>query len=327
MINFILRRLVLMAVTLLAISFISFVIIQLPPGDFLTTMQSESAVSGGGLSQEMVQVLRERYGLNESFFSQYLHWIGGFPRGDFGYSFEWNTPVWPLISDRLAYTVLVGVLSLLITLVLSIPIGIYSSTHQYSLADTFLSGVSFLGLSIPGFLLALVWLYIGGLILRIPVGGMLSPDMVDKPLSATKALDFLNHLWPPALILGIASTAQLTRIMRSGMLDVLSQQFITTARAKGLAEKRVISKYAVRTALNPIVSVLAMEIPKIISASILIGIVMSVPTTGPLFLRSLLSQDMYLAGTFLLMMAVMQLVANLLADIALAWLDPRIVYT
>jgi peptide/nickel transport system permease protein len=327
MLNFIMRRLALMLVTLLAISFIAFAIIQLPPGDFLTTMQAEQAVSGGGMSHEMVDFMRERYGLNEPFLNQYVKWIAGFPRGDFGYSFEWNTPVWPLIADRMGYTIVLGVLSLIVMFCLSIPIGIYSATHQYSFADTALSALSFFGLSIPGFLLALVWMYVGALVLRIPVGGILSPDLVDKPMSVTKVLDFLNHLWPPALILGLASTAQLTRIMRTGMLDVLSQQFITTARAKGLAEKKVINKYAVRSALNPIVSVMAMEIPKIISASILIGIVMSVPTTGPLFLRSLLSQDMYLAGTFLLMMAVMQLVANLLADVALAWLDPRIVYT
>ncbi len=327
MASYIARRLVMMVATLVAISFVSFVIIQLPPGDFLTTMQAEQAVSGGGLSQEMIQLLRERYGLNEPFINQYLRWIAGFPQGDFGYSFEWNVPVWALIGDRMAYTLLLGALSLIVMFCLSIPIGIYSSTHQYSFADAALSTLSFLGLSIPGFLLALIWMYVGGLVLRIPVGGVLSENLVDQPMSVAKLLDYLNHLWPPALILGLASTGQLTRIMRSGMLDVLSQQFITTARAKGLPEKRVINKYAVRTALNPIVSVLAMEIPKIISASILIGIVMSVPTTGPLFLRSLLSQDMYLAGTFLLMMAVMQLVANLLADIALAWLDPRIVYT
>jgi peptide/nickel transport system permease protein len=170
-------------------------------------------------------------------------------------------------------------------------------------------------------------LYFGAVILRLPVTGTLSPQFQDVPLSLAKLLDYLAHFIPPALILGLASTAQLMRIMRSGMLDVLNQQYITTARAKGLKEGKVINKYAVRSALNPVVSVVAMEVPKIISASILIGVVLSVPTTGPLFLRSLLSQDMFLAGTFLLMMALMQLVANLIADILLAWLDPRIAYT
>jgi peptide/nickel transport system permease protein len=327
MTTFILRRIILMIPMLLAVSFVCFIIIQLPPGDFLTTLQAETAATGGGLTNELADMLRDKYGLNEPFMTQYLKWIRGFPSGDFGWSFEWSTPVWPLIANRMAYTLLLGAFSLLIMFGISIPIGIYSATRQYSIGDMFFSAVAFLGLSIPGFLLALVWLYFGAIILRVPVGGIQSPDMVDAPMSLAKLWDYFNHLWPPAVILALAGTAQLMRIMRSGMLDVLSQQYITTARAKGLKENRVINKYAVRPALNPVISVLAMEVPKFISASILIGVVMSVPTTGPLFLRSLLSQDMYLAGTFLLMMAFMQLIANLVADIALAWLDPRIVYT
>jgi peptide/nickel transport system permease protein len=210
--------------------------------------------------------------------------------------------------------------------VLSIPIGIYSATHQYSIGDTLLSAVAFLGLSIPGFLLALIWMYVGGIVLGLDVTGHQSSEFINTSMSAAKAWDFFVHLWPPAIILGLASTAQLMRIMRNGMLDAMNQQYITTARAKGLKEKRVINKYAVRAAINPVVSVLAMEIPKIISASILIGVVMSIPTTGPLFNHALLSQDMYVAGTFLLLMSLMLLVSNLVADLVLAWLDPRIVY-
>jgi peptide/nickel transport system permease protein len=227
----------------------------------------------------------------------------------------------------MAYTILLGIASLVIMFILAIPIGIYSATHQYSFGDTALSAVAFVGLSLPGFLLALVWLYFGAVVLRIPVTGIQSQQFVDAPFSLPVLLDYLAHFIPPALILALASTAQLMRIMRSGMLDVLNQQYVTTARAKGLQEGQVINKYVVRSALNPVVSVMAMEVPKIISASILIGVVLSVPTTGPLFLRSLLSQDMFLAGTFLLMMAFMQLVANLIADLLLAWLDPRIVYS
>src|SRR5690606_12949423 len=266
-------------------------------------------------------------GLDRPFIEQYINWIDGFPVGDFGYSFEWNSPAWPLIADRMGYTILLGTASLVIMFVLAIPNGVYSATHQYSLGDNLLSALAFLGLSIPGFLMALMWLYVGAVILRIPVTGIQSPEFQNAPLSVAKVLDYLAHFVPPALILGLASTAQLMRIMRSGMLDVLSQQYITTARAKGLKEPKVINKYAVRSALNPVVSVMAMEVPKIISSSILIGVVLAVPTTGPLFLRSLLSQDMFLAGTFLMMMALMQLVANLFADVTLAWLDPRIVYT
>jgi peptide/nickel transport system permease protein len=180
---------------------------------------------------------------------------------------------------------------------------------------------------VPGFLLALIWMYVGGIKLGLDVVGDQSPEFINQPMSLAKAWDYFLHLWPPAIILGLASTAQLMRIMRNGMLDEMNKQFITTARAKGLKEKNVINKYAVRSALNPVVSVLAMEVPKIISSSILIGVVMSVPTTGPLFLRSLQSQDMFVAGTFLMIMSLMLLVSNLIADLVLAWLDPRIVYT
>ena len=327
MVAYVTRRLLAMIPMLIAISFISFVIIQLPPGDFLTTLQAVQGTSGGGMSNEQADLLREKYGLNEPFLVQYVKWIAGFPRGDFGYSYEWSSDVWPLIDDAVWYTVLLGSCSILVMAVLAIPIGIYSATHQYSLGDTLLSALAFLGLSIPGFLLALLWMYVGGIVLGLSVIGSQSTQFIDAPLSLAKAWDFFMHLWPAAIILGLASTAQLMRIMRNGMLDAINQQYITTARAKGLVERRVITKYAVRAALNPVVSVLAMEIPKIISSSILIGVVMSLPTTGPLFQHALLSQDMYVAGTFLMIMSFMLLVSNLVADLVLAWLDPRIAYT
>lgn len=327
MLAFVVRRILAMIPMLLIISFISFTIIQLPPGDFLTTLQAVQGASGGGMSDETAELLRERYGLNEPFFNQYLKWIAGFPRGDFGYSFEWTTDVWSLIDDRIWYTILLGSCSIFVMLGLAIPIGIYSATHQYSPGDVFLSAIAFLGISIPGFLLALIWVYVGGILLGLNVIGYQSPEFINQPMSLAKAWDFFLHLWPAAIILGLASTAQLMRIMRNGMLDTLNQQYVTTARAKGLRERLVINKYVVRSALNPVVSVVALEIPKIISSSILIGIVLSVPTTGPLFLRALQSQDMFVAGTFLMLMSFMLLVANLVADLILAWLDPRIVYT
>lgn len=327
MVTYIIRRILAMIPMLIAVSFVSFIIIQLPPGDYLTTLQAVQGTSGGGMSDEQAELLRERYGLDEPFMVQYLKWVSGFPRGDFGYSFEWTTDVWTLIDDRIAYTLLLGTCSIFVMIVLSIPIGIYSATHQYSLGDTLLSAVAFLGLSVPGFLLALIWMYVGGIILGLDVVGHQSSEFLDAPLSLAKAWDFFLHLWPPAIILGLASTAQLMRIMRNGMLDTMNEQYVTTARAKGLKERKVINKYVVRSALNPVVSVLAMEIPKMISSSILIGVVMSVPTTGPLFLHALLSQDMYVAGTFLMLMSFMLLIANLAADLILGWLDPRIVYT
>jgi peptide/nickel transport system permease protein len=326
MLAFILRRLLSMIPLLFLVSVITFFIIQLPPGDFFDTMQAEIAQQGGSQDAQIFQVLRERYGLDQPFHIQYLRWVEGWPQGDFGWSLGWNSPVWPLVRDRLAYTVLLGAASLLITLTYAIPVGIYSATHQYSIGDNLLSLGGFLGLSLPGFLLALFWMFLGALVLRIDVGGVMSPEFSNQPMSWAKLLNMWNHFWPAALILGLASTAQMQRIMRSSMLDVMGQQYITTARAKGLKEREVVNKYAVRVAINPMISVFALEIPKIISESALVGIVMSLPTTGPLFLRALQTQDMYLAGTFLLFMTFLLMIANLLADIALAWADPRIVY-
>ncbi len=327
MVAYIIRRILAMAPMLFAISLISFVIIQLPPGDYLNTLQAVQGTSGGGMSTEQADLLRQRYGLDEPFWTQYWKWISGFPKGDFGYSYEWRVDVWPLIDEPIGYTLVLGTCSLFVMFALAIPIGIYSATHQYSLGDTLLSTLAFFGLSVPGFLLALIWVYIGTIVLDISVTGDQSQHFVNEPDSLAKKWDYFLHLWPAAIILGLASTAQIMRIMRNGMLDTMNQQYVTTARAKGLPERKVINKYVVRSALNPVVSVLAMEIPKIISSSILIGVVLSVPTTGPLFLHSLLSQDMYVAGTFLLLMSVMLLVSNLVADLILGWLDPRIVYT
>jgi peptide/nickel transport system permease protein len=326
MLAFILRRLLSMIPLLFLVSVITFFIIQLPPGDFFDTMQADIAQQGGSQDAQIFQVLRERYGLDQPFHIQYLRWVEGWPQGDFGWSLGWNSPVWPLVRDRLAYTVLLGTASLLITLTYAIPVGIYSATHQYSIGDNLLSLGGFLGLSLPGFLLALFWMFLGALVLRIDVGGVMSPEFSNQPMSWAKLLNMWNHFWPAALILGLASTAQMQRIMRSSMLDVMGQQYITTARAKGLKEREVVNKYAVRVAINPMISVFALEIPKIISESALVGIVMSLPTTGPLFLRALQTQDMYLAGTFLLFMTFLLMIANLMADIALAWADPRIVY-
>jgi peptide/nickel transport system permease protein len=327
MIAYIARRILGMIPTLIVVSIITFIIIQLPPGDFFTTLQAEIAQSGGGQDKETVEKMQERYGLDQPLYAQYFRWISGFLQGDFGWSLEWNSPVLPLVLDRMAYTMLVGGLSLVFMLGVAVPIGIYSATHQYSFGDHALSFIGFLGLSLPGFLLGLLWMFFGIIVLRIPVGGTVSPELADAPWSVAKFLDYLNHLWPAAVILGLASTAQLQRIMRGNLLDELGQQYITTARAKGLEERKVVNKYGVRVAINPLISVMAMEVPKIISESAIVGIVISIPTTGPLLLRALLSQDMYLAGTILLFMALLLMVSNLVADILLAWADPRIVYT
>jgi peptide/nickel transport system permease protein len=327
MLAFILRRLLAMIPTLLIVSVVCFVIIQLPPGDFFTTLQAEIAETGGGQDKEIVKKLQEVYGLDQPLHVQYLKWVAGWPRLDFGYSLEWNAPVWDVIVTKLAYTIFLGALALILTVLVSIPIGIYSATHQYSAGDHILSAVGFFGLCLPGFLLALVWMFIGIVVLHVDVGGTLSRGMEVTPLGPEKIADYLLHLLPAVVVLGLSSTAQLQRIMRSNMLDVLNQQHITTARAKGLKERVVIYKYAVRLAINPLISVIALEIPKIINQSALVGIVMMLPTLGPIFLRALLSQDVYLSGTILLFTTLMLMLSNLLADIVLAWVDPRIVYT
>lgn len=327
MFAYIIRRILGMIPTLFIVSVITFIIILLPPGDYFTTLQAEVAESGGGPNAETVALLQERYGLDRPPIVQYFYWVSGFPKGDFGWSFEWSSPVLPLVLSRMAYTMLLGFFSLLFMVIIAIPIGIYSATHQYSVGDHMLSGLGFLGLSIPSFLLALVWMFFGIVVLRTSVGGVISPHLADAPMSFAKGLDYFNHLWPPAIILALAGTAQIQRIMRGNLLEEMDQPYITTARAKGLKRKTVTNKYGVRVAINPVISVVALEIPKIISASAIIGIVMSLPTTGPMFLRSLLSQDMYLAGTFLLFTSLLLLVSNLIADILLAWADPRISYS
>lgn len=327
MLAYIVRRVLVMIPTLLLISMVTFAVIQLPPGDYFTTLQAEVAATGGGQDKETIMKLQEIYGLDKPVYIQYLKWVSGWPRMDFGYSLEWNAPVWSVIGSKLSYTIFLGVLALLFMTLVALPIGIYSATHQYSIGDHLLSAIGFIGLCLPGFLVALVWMFLGIVVFRFDVGGVVSREMANAPWSVAKVLDYLNHLWPAVVVLGLASTAQMQRIMRSSMLDILSQQHITTARAKGLAERKVIDKYAVRVAINPIISILALEIPKIIDASQLVGIVMMLPTTGPIFLRALLSQDMYLAGTILLFTSLILMVSNLLADVLLAYIDPRITYS
>ena len=326
MLAFTLRRLLAMVPTLFLVSIITFIIIQLPPGDFFTTLQAEIAETGGGQNKEVIKKLQETYGLDKPLYLQYLRWVSGWPRLDFGYSMGWNAPVWDVVASKLAFTVFLGVLSLIFMVAVSFPIGIYSATHQYSVSDHILSALGFLGLCLPGFLVALVWMFIGIIVLKVDVGGLHSREFQDASWTLAKFKDYLVHLLPAVVILGLASTAQLQRIMRGGLLDVLGQQHITTARAKGLPERKVINKYGVRLAINPLISVMALEIPKIINASALVGIVMILPTLGPIFLRSLQTQDMYLAGTILLITTAMLMLSNLVADILLAWADPRITY-
>ncbi|HET9000085.1 MAG TPA: ABC transporter permease [bacterium] len=326
MIAFIIRRLLAMIPTLFFVSIATFIIIQLPPGDFLTSLQALAASSGSGADKAAMDNLRHQYGLDQPKWVRYVKWVSGFPRGDFGYSFEWKRPVRELIADRLGLTILLSVLSLVLMWIVAVPVGIYSATHQYSGTDNTLTALAFLGLSVPDFLLGLVYVFIGLFVFGASVTGLFSQRFADAPWSAGKVLDLSNHLFWPALILAVAGMTQLIRILRGSMLEVVGQQFVRTARAKGLSEQVVIHKHAVRVAINPLVSVMGMQLPQLISGATILGIVLSLPTTGPMFIRALTSQDMYLAGTFLLFLALMLMVGNLLADVALAAIDPRIRY-
>lgn len=326
MLAYIARRILLMIPTLFVASLLIFAIIQLPPVDFVSTLAAQAAQSGSSADEETLAALRNQYGLDKPLHLQYLHWVGGLLTGDLGYSFEWKRPVSELIMDRIAFTMVLAVSAIVVTWLIAIPIGVYSATHQYSLLDNVLTFIGFIGLAIPDFLLALIYLFVSAMVFDMSVGGLYSPEYEDAAWSLAKGWDLFVHLFWPTLILAVGGTAQLIRIMRSNLLDTMRQPFVTTARAKGLSERVAIWKYAVRVAINPLISVMGMQIPTLISGATIVGAVLSIPTIGPMFLRSLINVDMYLAGAFLLFAVILLMVGNLLADIALAWVDPRIRY-
>ena len=327
MFAYVVRRLLYMIPTLFAISLVSFLIIQLPPGDYLSTLVAELAAQGDVVDNARLTALENRYGLNEPFYVQYWKWITGIVlRGDFGHSFEWNRPVATLIWDRLALTFLLSLSTLLFIWAVAFPIGIYSAVRKYSIGDYIATFLGFIGLAIPNFLLALVLMYVSFKVFNQSVGGLFSPQYIEAPWSWGKVLDLLSHLWIPMIVLGTAGTAALIRIMRANLLDEIFKPYVETARAKGLSEWRLLLKYPVRVALNPFISTVGWVLPELVSGAAIVSIVLSLPTTGPLLLRSLQSQDMYLAGGFIMMLSVLTVIGTLISDVLLAWLDPRIRY-
>jgi peptide/nickel transport system permease protein len=327
MTTYIIRRLLLMIPTLLMISVISFVIIQLPPGDYLTQKIAELEQQyGDSSSVARAKELRARYGLDKPWYVQYGKWVSGFVRGDFGESFRYEKEVRDLIGERLAYTLLISLGSMLFMYALAIPIGIFSATHKYSWQDNLLAFVAFLGMSLPGFLLALMLMVLAFHLFGLPLFGLFSPPYRDAPWSMARFGDLWQHLWIPVIVVAINGTAGLMRVMRGNLLDVLGQPFVQTARAKGLKERVVVWKHAVRIAINPLISMLGMSLPDILSGATIISIVMGLPTVGPLLLKSLTDQDMFLAGTLIMLFSLLLVIGNLLADVALAWADPRIRY-
>jgi peptide/nickel transport system permease protein len=326
MLQYIARRLLFAVPTLIVISIISFILIQLPPGDFLTSYAANLAAMGEQATGDQLQALRDAYGLGQPIYVQYGKWIWGVLHGDFGRSLEWGMSVESLIWQALGYTVALSLFTMLFTWLLAIPIGVYSATHQYSAGDYLATFVGFIGLGVPSFMIALVLMWIAYSALGLDVGGLFSEQFKNAPWSLAKVWDLFKHLWIPALILGLGGTAGLIRTMRANTLDELHKPYVMTAQSKGLKRNRLIWRYPVRVALNPFVSGAGLQLPDLISGGTIVGVVLSLPTAGPLLLRALQSQDMYLAGAFVLLLSVLTVLGTLISDIILAWLDPRIRY-
>lgn len=324
MLSFIVRRIAIGLVTISVISVLSFMIIQLPPGDFVTTRQARLAEQGTDAATGQVDQLRESYGLDDPIYVQYFKWMNRVVHGDFGMSFDWNRPVGDLIADRLPLTVVVSLAAIVFTWSIALPTGVYSALRRYSIGDHLFTFVGFIGLAVPNFLLALVLMYISSRYLGSSVGGLFSSEYETAGWSLAKVWDLLKHLPVPAVVLGMAGTAALVRVMRANLLDELRKPYVVTARAKGLPERRLIAKYPVRVALNPFASSIGFLFPTIVGGAVIVDYVLGLPTLGPLLLSSLLSQDMFLAGAIVLLLGVMTVIGTLVSDIVLMWLDPRI---
>lgn len=324
MLSYLVHRILIMIPTLIAISIVIFTIINLPPGDYFSTYIAELQGSGEAADLAKINFLKAQYGFDRPLWEQYLFWVGGLLHGDMGYSFAYNLPVNQVVGDRLLMTFIVSFTTILFTYVVAFPIGVYSATHQYSWADHVLTLLGFLGLATPSFLLALVLLYLANVYFGISIGGLMDPKYVDQPWSFGKTLSVAAHLWIPVVVIGTAGTASMIRRLRANLLDELQKQYVVTARAKGLHPLKLLFKYPLRMALNPFISDIGSLLPHVISGAAIVSVVMSLPTTGPMLLDALRSQDMYLAGSFLMFMAFLTVIGVFISDLALAVLDPRI---
>jgi peptide/nickel transport system permease protein len=324
MLGYIINRLLIMIPTMIAISIVIFTIINLPPGNYFTTYVAQLQSSGESSDLAKIEFLEHEYGFDRPLWQQYLYWAGGLLHGDMGYSFSYDLPVNKVVGDRMLLTAVVSITTIIFTYLVAFPIGVYSATHQYSWSDHLLTLLGFLGLATPSFLLALVLLYLANVYLGISIGGLMDPKYVDQPWSWGKLLSLLAHIWIPVIVIGSAGTASMIRRLRANLLDELQKQYVVTARAKGLHPFKVLFKYPLRMALNPFISDIGSLLPQVISGAAIVSIVMSLPTTGPMLLDSLRSQDMYLAGSFLIFMAFLTVIGVFVSDMALALLDPRI---
>ena len=322
--KYIIHRILMMIPTLLVISLICFVIIQLPPGDYLESYIAELESQGETVDQQKIEFLRQEYGLDKSVWEQYFYWVIGMVQGDFGYSFEYDLPVSEVVGDRLVLTIIVSIVTIIFTWIIAFPIGTYSATHQYSWGDYGLTFIGFIGLATPNFLLALVMLYLANVHFGTSIGGLMDPEYIDAPWSWGKVLSILEHLWIPVVVIGTSGTAGMIRRLRANLLDELQKQYVTTGRAKGLPPGKLLRKYPLRMALNFFIADIGAILPSIISGAEVVGVVLSLPTTGPMMLSALQSQDMYLAGSFLMFLSLLAAVGMFISDLLLAALDPRI---
>lgn len=324
MLRYIIQRLLLLPVLILLFSIIVFALVQAPPGDFLTSYIATLASSGSSMDDATVEALKMQFGVDQPFMVQYGRWLGGLLRGDLGRSLEYQRANVELIGERLLLTIALALFAFVITWVIAIPAGIYSATHPNSLLDYFFTVLNYAGVAIPNFMLALVLMWFAFDKLGISITGLFSPEFVQAPWSWPRVVDLLKHIWVPAIVLGVAGTARLTRVMRANLLDELNKQYVVTARAKGLSEWRLVMKYPVRLAFNPLISTIGWYLPQLFSGSLIVATVMNIPNIGPLLLRALQQQDMYLAGSILLIYCLLTIIGTLISDVLLAVADPRI---
>lgn len=324
MLRYIIQRLLLLPVLILLFSIIVFALVQAPPGDFLTSYIATLASSGSSMDDATVEALKMQFGVDKPFIVQYGNWLTGLLRGDLGRSLEYQRANVELIGERLLLTIALALFAFVITWVIAIPAGIYSATHPNSLLDYFFTVLNYAGVAIPNFMLALVLMWFAFDKLGISITGLFSPEFVQAPWSWPRVVDLLKHIWVPAIVLGVAGTARLTRVMRANLLDELNKQYVITARAKGLSEWRLVMKYPVRLAFNPLISTIGWYLPQLFSGSLIVATVMNIPNIGPLLLRALQQQDMYLAGSILLIYCLLTIIGTLISDVLLAMADPRI---